>query len=155
MTTYTVVRKIASGGNATVYVAKAVSLGIERLVALKKPHPHLVDEPTFVAAFHREAAVAVRLRHPNVVQVLDVVEHEAVPCLVLELVEGPMLSALIRSALARPEVDTTAAAVAIVAAASRGLHALHELRDEAGAPLGLVHRDVSPQNVLVGRDGIT
>lgn len=155
MTTYTIVRKIASGGNATVYVAKAASLGIERLVALKKPHPHLVDEPTFVAAFHREAAVAVRLRHPNVVQVLDVVEHEAVPCLVLELVEGPMLSALIRSALARPEVDITAAAVAIVAAASRGLHALHELRDEAGAPLGLVHRDVSPQNVLVGRDGIT
>lgn len=155
MTTYTIVRKIASGGNATVYVAKAASLGIERLVALKKPHPHLVDEPTFVAAFHREAAVAVRLRHPNVVQVLDVVEHEAVPCLVLELVEGPTLSALIRSALARPAVDITASAVAIVAAASRGLHALHELRDEAGAPLGLVHRDVSPQNVLVGRDGVT
>ena len=90
MTTYTVVRKIASGGNATVYVAKAVSLGIERLVALKKPHPHLVDEPTFVAAFHREAAVAVRLRHPNVVQVLDVGEEPSLGTLyiVQEFLDG-------------------------------------------------------------------
>ena len=85
MTTYEVLRKIASGGNATVYAARAVSLGITRTVALKKPHPHLLDDPAFEQAFRREAAVAVRLRHPNVVQVLDVIEHEGVPTLVLEL----------------------------------------------------------------------
>lgn len=154
MTTYEVLRKIASGGNATVYAARAVSLGITRTVALKKPHPHLLDDPAFEQAFRREAAVAVRLRHPNVVQVLDVIEHEGVPTLVLELVEGPTLAVLVRAWVASGATDTEGAALKIVADAARGLHALHEQRDEAGASLGLVHRDVSPQNVLVDASGI-
>ena len=154
MTTYEVLRKIASGGNATVYAARAVSMGITRTVALKKPHPHLLDDPAFEQAFRREAAVAVRLRHPNVVQVLDVIEHEGVPTLVLELVEGPTLAVLVRNWVASGATDTEGAALKIVADAARGLHALHEQRDETGELLGLVHRDVSPQNVLVDASGI-
>ncbi len=157
MTTYEVLRKIASGGNATVYAARAVSLGITRTVALKKPHPHLLDDPAFEEAFRREAAVAVRVRHPNVVQVLDVIEHEGVPTLVLELVEGPTLAVLVRSwaaSGATGSTSTVGAALKVVADAARGLHALHEQRDDTGALLGLVHRDVSPQNVLVDASGI-
>jgi len=155
MTTYRVLTKVASGGNATVFRAVAESaLGVTRLVALKKPHPHLLDDPEIADAFRREAAISVRLRHPNVVQVFDVVEHEGSPSLVLELVDGMTLSELVRAQVrAGRGSESVAAAIRVVVDAARGLHALHEATDDDGAPLGLLHRDVSPQNVLLDRSG--
>lgn len=155
MTSYRVLSKVASGGNATVYRAVAEgALGVTRLVALKKPHPHLLDDPDVADAFRREAAISVRLDHPNVVRVFDVVEHEASPALVLELVDGMTLSELVRAQVKSGRGSASiGAALAIVAEAARGLHALHEAKDDDGQPLGLLHRDVSPQNVLLDRSG--
>lgn len=155
MTSYRVLNKVASGGNATVFRARAESaLGVTRLVALKKPHPHLLDDPEIADAFRREASISVRLRHPNVVQVFDVVEHEGSPSLVLELVDGMTLSELVRAQVrASDDARTVPAALRIVIDAARGLHALHEATGDDGAPLGLLHRDVSPQNVLLDRSG--
>lgn len=155
MTAYHVLGKLASGGNATVYVARAEgALGVARTVALKKPHPHLLDDPEFDAAFRREATIAARLHHPNVTAVYDVVVHEGVPCLVMELVDGVTFSDLIRSWSKEGGQGSLGAALGVVVDAARGLHAVHELRSEDEQPMGLVHRDVSPQNVLVDRGGV-
>lgn len=155
MTAYHVLAKLASGGNATVYVARAEgALGVARTVALKKPHPHLLDDPEFEGAFRREATIAARLHHPNVTAVHDVVVHEGVPSLVMELVDGVTFSDLIRTWSKEGGPSTLGAALGVVVDAARGLHAVHELRGEDEQPMGLVHRDVSPQNVLVDRRGV-
>lgn len=148
--------KIASGGTATVYVGTAAgALGFRQLVALKRPHAHLADDPDFREALVREARIASRLHHANVVDVRDVeIDGDGLQ-LVMDYVEGASLGDLIRSWVrekvpARPH----AVAIRIVLDACAGLGALHDLEDEEGQPLGLVHRDVSPANILVGLDGV-
>ncbi|HEY8078926.1 MAG TPA: serine/threonine-protein kinase [Labilithrix sp.] len=146
--------KIASGGTAAVYVGAflgtAVGLGFRQLVAIKRPHAHLADDPQFVASLLEEAKIASRLRHANVVDVRDVESDEDGVDLVMDYVEGASLSDLIRS-WKSPEI---AVAIRIVLDACEGLRALHDLEGDDGAALGLVHRDVSPANVLVGLDGV-
>ncbi|HSO37397.1 MAG TPA: serine/threonine-protein kinase [Labilithrix sp.] len=147
--------KIASGGTAAVYVGTAAgALGFRQLVAIKIPHAHLADDAAFRAALLEEAKIAARLHHANVVDVRDVEVDDGGVQLVMDYVEGASLSELIRGWTKEPPPRPEAVAIRIVLDACEGLRALHELTGDDGAALGLVHRDVSPANVLVGLDGV-
>jgi ABC-type multidrug transport system ATPase subunit len=152
---YAVHDEIASGGMATVHLGTMLGpFGFRSTVAIKRLHPQLAKDPQFVTMFLDEARLASRVRHPNVVPVLDVFAEEGELSLVMEYVDGESLASLCRLAIERDAAIPVPIAVAIVASVLHGLHAAHEARDERGALLGLVHRDVSPQNVIVGADGV-
>ena len=151
---YAVFDPIAKGGMASVCFGRLIGpSGFTRTVVVKCPHPHLVKQPEFVAMLLDEARIAARVAHPNVVSVIDVVEEGSEILLVMEYVHGEALSFL---AKAEPFRDTehVRLLVNVVAGALAGLHAAHETRAEDGKPLGIVHRDVSPENILIGVDGI-
>ena len=147
--------KIASGGMATVFVgALRGPLGFQQLVAIKRPHEHLLEDPKFREAMLAEARVASRIHHANVVDVRDLeVVGESIQ-LIMDYVEGAALGQLIVIAARTGALIPAGIAVRIVLDACAGLHAVHELADGEGAPLELVHRDISPQNILVGLDGV-
>ncbi len=141
----------ASGGMASVHLGRMTgAAGFSRTVAIKQLHPSFAEDPATVATILDEARLASRVQHPSVVSTLDVVVEGPDILLVLEYVHGESLARLLRDAGAPP----VPVATAIVAAALHGLHAAHEAVSESGEPLGIVHRDVSPQNVLVGVDGL-
>jgi serine/threonine-protein kinase len=152
---YVVLEEIASGGMATVHLGRVVgAAGFARAVAIKRLHPQFARDPEFVSMLIDEARLAARVLHPNVVATLDVVNEGRELFLVMEYVSGCALSALLETvrvdqARVPPEV-----AVAIISGVLFGLHAAHEATTESGEPLCIVHRDVSPQNVLIGRDGV-
>ena len=152
---YELIGEIASGGMATVFLARLTGLGgFQRFVALKRLHPHLQSERDFVRMFLDEARLAAGIHHPNVVPILEVGAGSVGYYLVMEYIEGETLARLLaRSASAGTKVPVPIS-LRIGIDMLRGLHAAHELKDEAGAPTNLVHRDVSPQNVLVGGDGV-
>jgi len=153
---YALYREIASGGMATVFVGRQQGqAGFARTVAIKRLHPQFAKEPDFVAMFLDEARLAARIRHPNVVPTLDVVATEGELFLVMEFVQGESLSRLMRASRQRKENPPTRVVAAIMADVLHGLHAAHEATSEKGEPLGLVHCDVSPHNVLVGADGVS
>lgn len=143
--------EIASGGMATVYFGRSAgAVGFSRSVAIKQLHPQYAKSPEFVAQFLDEAKLTARIRHPNVVSVLDVVARDGELFVVMEYVEGEPLS---RLAYCASDPVPLAVASAILVQVLLGLHAAHEATTEAGVPLQIVHRDVSPQNMLVGLDG--
>jgi serine/threonine protein kinase len=146
---------IARGGMAQVYTARLVGAeGFNRLVAAKRLHPQFTDDPDFVTMFHDEARIASRIHHPNVVPVLDVVVEGTEVILVQEYVHGVPLDRLFKAALASDSPIPIGIVVAIIAGTLSGLHAAHETKDETDQPLNIVHRDVSPQNIMVSVDGI-
>jgi serine/threonine-protein kinase len=151
---YETIGRIASGGMATVHLGRAIGPGgFERLVAIKTMHEHLASDPEFVAMFLDEARLAARIHHPNVVATLDVGEDEQGIFLVMEYVEGPALSELLRAERRQGRRLPYDIALRILLDMLAGLHVAHELRGASGEPLHLVHRDVSPHNILVGVDG--
>lgn len=152
---YEVLTQLASGGMAAVYVARALGVaGFERLVAIKVLHPHLAYEEEFVSMFLDEARLAARIRHPNVVPTLDISDTEGDGFfLVMQYIEGDHFGSLLGHAARGGERIPARATVRIVLDALGGLGAAHELTDEFGDPLKLVHRDVSPHNVMVSIDG--
>ena len=151
---YALHHEIASGGMAVVHIGRLMGpVGFARTVAIKRLHPHLAHNPEFVAMFLDEARLAARIRHPNVVSTLDVVATEGELFVVMEYVPGDALARLLFTASSRGESVPLAIASSIMVDVLHGLHAAHEASDERGQPLGLVHRDVSPHNVLVGTDG--
>lgn len=153
---YELIAEIASGGMATVYLARLSGVGgFQRNVAIKCLHPHLARDDEFVQMFLDEARLAALIHHPNVVPILEVEEGEAGYYLVMDYVEGDTFASLLsRAAVDGKEVPRDIS-LRILVDMLAGLHAAHELRDDHGRNLGLVHRDVSPQNILVGTDGIT
>jgi serine/threonine-protein kinase len=151
---YALYDEIASGGMATVHFGRLLGpVGFARTVAIKRLHQQFAKDPEFVSMFLDEARLAARIRHPNVVPTLDVVALSGELFLVMDYVHGVSLSRLLRAAAAQNTRMPVEVAAAIVVGALHGLHAAHEARSERGLPLGIVHRDVSPQNVIVGSDG--
>ena len=146
---------IARGGMATVYVARmSGAAGFARTVAVKRLHPHLAADPTFSAMFIDEARLAARIRHPNVVDTLDVVAEGGELFLVMDFVLGETLAKLGKATTQRGITLPSPVVSAIIIGALEGLHAAHDATNERGEPLGIVHRDISPQNILVARDGV-
>lgn len=153
---YELIGEIASGGMATVYLARLTGVGgFQRFFALKRLHPHLAGEKEFVEMFLDEARLAAGIHHPNVVPILEVGASPSGYYLVMEYIEGETLARLLARAAARGSRLPPPVAIRAGLDMLQGLHAAHELRDDTGQLVGLVHRDVSPQNVLVGSDGIT
>jgi serine/threonine-protein kinase len=151
---YALFGEIAAGGMATVHLGRLKGpAGFARTVAIKRLHRHFAIDPEFVRMLLDEARLASRIEHPNVVPILDVVQEEGELFLVMPYVHGESLSRLMREQRTQGRRIPAEVSVAIVAGVLHGLHAAHEARDERGRPLGIVHRDVSPQNVLVGLDG--
>lgn len=152
---YLVFDEIASGGMANVHYGVACGQGgFQRIVAIKRLHESWAKDPEFSALFLDEAKMTSRVRHPNVVSMLDVVEAARELFIVMEYVAGAPLSHLSRLAQAQNERVPLDVAASIVAGVLSGLHAAHEATNDRGEPLEIVHRDVSPQNILVGSDGL-
>ncbi len=146
--------RIASGGMAAVFLARLDGpVGFARTVAIKRLHPQFAADSDFVTMFLDEARLAARIQHPNVVPTLDVVATGGELFLVMEYVRGESASQLVRRAAHNHEHIPQRIVAAIVSGVLQGLHAAHEAHDESGAALEIVHRDVSPQNILVGLDG--
>ena len=152
---YALYNEIAAGGMATVHVGRLLGpVGFARTVAIKRLHPQFAKDPEFVSMFLDEARLAARIQHPNVVATIDVVATDGELFLIMDYVRGETLSRLVRNARKEGLAVPPRIAAAIVCGALHGLHAAHEAKDERGELLGLVHRDVSPQNILVGADGV-
>jgi serine/threonine-protein kinase len=152
---YELVAKLASGGMASVYLGRAVGAGgFERVVAIKLCRPELAEDPAFRTMFLDEARLAARIHHPNVVATIDVSDGDAL-YLVMDYVEGGRVSDLITLEAPRGGHVPIAIALRVLVDALSGLHAAHTALGPSGEPLKIVHRDVSPQNVLVGVDGVT
>ena len=146
---------IAKGGMASVHLGRALGLaGFARTVAVKRLHPNYARDPEFVSMLIDEARLAARIRHPNVVATLDVVALEGELLLVMEYVHGESLSRLYTAARRRGERVPEHVLMTIMAGVLYGLHAAHEAKNDRGEHFDLVHRDVSPQNIQVGVDGV-
>jgi serine/threonine-protein kinase len=151
---YTLLGEIASGGMATVHLGSLTGPGgFSRTVAIKRLHAQFAREPEFVEKFLDEARLAARIVHPNVVPTLDVVSSDGELFLVMEYVRGLALAHIVRALKPSGGRIPLPIGMSIVQGLLHGLQAAHEATDDRGAPLGIVHRDVSPQNVLVGVDG--
>lgn len=155
---YRTLAALGSGGMASVHLAVSAASqpeGRGRIVAVKQLHAHLADNVKATAMMLDEARIASQIEHPNVVRVVDVEMFGEDLALVMEYVEGESLWRLLRSARKTGEPIPVPIVARVVHDALLGLHAAHELRDELGRSLELVHRDVTPHNLLVGADGVT
>ncbi|HET9627334.1 MAG TPA: serine/threonine-protein kinase [Kofleriaceae bacterium] len=151
---YVLCGRIGAGGMASVHLGKLVgSAAFARPVAIKRLLPRFAEEPAFRLMLTDEARLAARVRHPNVVQMHEVLAVGDELFLIMEYIDGVPLGRLLRTAHEAGQRVPPAILAAVVAHLLGGLHAAHEATDERGAPLAIVHRDVSPDNVLVGADG--
>jgi eukaryotic-like serine/threonine-protein kinase len=152
---YEMLCPIAEGGMASVWVARLRGKrGFEKLVAIKTILPKFAQDARFERMFLDEAGLAARIEHANVAQVLDLGEEHDVLYLAMELIDGDSLSKLLRVVQKKDLSIPTGIALRILADTCGGLHAAHELRGKDGESMGVVHRDVSPQNILVTMNGI-
>src|SRR6266849_4808028 len=151
---YKLVKLIASGGMAEVYLARqAGAAGFEKLICLKRILPHLARDKQFVDMFLNEARLAAQLDHPNIVSIFDLGEANGNYFIAMEFIDGPSLRAVHKRAAERNELLPIPEIVKIISMAAGGLQYAHDLTDAQGKPLGLVHRDISPDNILVHRNG--
>jgi serine/threonine-protein kinase len=149
--------RLASGGMARVYLARIQGpAGFEKLVALKRIHSHLADQPEFIEMFLDEARIASRINHPNICQVFDFGQDHGAYYISMEFLLGETAGRVAGALNKEEEVDSErwgCIAARIVAEAAEGLHAAHELKGDKGESMKVVHRDVSPHNIFVTYDG--
>jgi len=151
---YELLLPLGRGGMAVVWAARLRGMrGFSKIVALKTVLPALTTSPRAQRMFLAEADIASKIKHPNVCEIFDLGEDQGVMYLVMEWIDGEALSTLARACREAGDAVPHGVAARIVAGAARGLDAAHRLRDEAGKPYGVVHRDVSPQNILVSAEG--
>jgi serine/threonine-protein kinase len=150
---FELVRRLALGGMAEVLLARPLPAIGQEPVVVKRILPRLANQPEFVTMFRNEARVAQLLRHPNIVRTFEFGTAEDAYFIAMEYLDGVTTHELLQSSLRRGEPVPYGHAVAIVSQVCAGLHYAHELLDTDGKPLQLVHRDVSPQNVVVTRQG--
>ncbi len=154
-TEYQILRKIAAGGMGELFVA--VQQGryqFQRQVVIKRLHPELAGDSLMRGLFIQEAVLSGRFHHPNLVQVYDIGEDESGLYMVMEYIDGMDLMGIVRASIARKKFLPLEHALCIVAQVAEGLQVVHSLADSRGKPLHLVHRDVTPSNILVTRNGI-
>ena len=153
---FELIAELASGGMGTVYLARLGGAGgFQRLYAIKRLHDHLARHAEFIEMFLDEARLAARIHHPNVVPILEIGTAESGYYLVMEYVEGDTAGHLFHVAAQEGKVISPRVPVRIALDALAGLHAAHEGTDDEGRPLEIVHRDVSPHNILVSVDGVS
>jgi eukaryotic-like serine/threonine-protein kinase len=152
---YALFDELAAGGMATVHLGRLLGpVGFGRTVAIKRLHSHYLKDQEFITMFMDEARIVARIRHPNVVPMVDVVQSSQGLFLIMEYIHGESLSKLMRAARTKGERIPHRIVTAIICNTLHGLHAAHETKGPTGELLGVVHRDVSPQNVIVGADGV-
>jgi serine/threonine protein kinase len=151
---YRYVRDLAEGGMGKVEIAVREEARFRRVYAVKRLKAEFLDDPDLRAMFLEEARIAGLLRHPNLVGVIDTGEDERGPFLVMDFVEGVPLSTLISRTSSNGELLPVQLCVNVAKQVAEGLQAAHDLRDLDDEPLELVHRDVSPQNIILGFDGV-
>ncbi len=151
---YVLVRKLAEGGMAEIFLAKRLGAdGFERNVVIKRMLPHLTSLPDFVEMFRDEARLAAKLHHPNIVRIEELGLAEGCYYICMEYLPGEDFSTTVRTASYRREYVPVPLVLRVIADAARGLHHAHESTDESGRPLNIVHRDVSPSNLYVTYEG--
>ncbi len=151
---YLLVKKLASGGMAQVWLARQPGIeGFEKLLVIKQVLAHLADDENFITMFLDEARLAARLNHPNVVQVFDLGQEDESYFIAMEYIHGEDIRRLDRQSRRARKPIPVPLVCRIIADAAAGLHYAHSLSTEDGRPLGIVHRDVSPQNIIVTFEG--
>jgi serine/threonine protein kinase len=151
---YQLLKKLATGGMAEVWLARQTGIeGFQRLLVVKRILPHLADDPEFVQMFLNEAKIAARFSHPNIAQIFDLGEMNGTYFIAMEFVHGEDLGRVMRKAWSSGQWIARPLSIRIVAGACEGLHYAHIKQDDTGRPLKVVHRDISPQNILISFDG--
>ncbi len=156
LASYEILKRLGAGGMAEVFLAKKQGAeGTYKLLVLKRIHPAHGSSRRFRSMFVEEAHLATRLNHPNIVQVYEFVDHgDDGLLLAMEFVDGFDVGKLMSAARQKSAKIPPWVAAFVVGEAAKGLHYAHERRDEGGAPLAIVHRDVSPQNILLSIEGV-
>lgn len=152
---YQLVRKLALGGMAEVFLAKAAGPhGFEKTLVVKRILPQLAQDPNCIQMFLSEARYAAQLNHPNIAQVFDFGEVDGTYYIAMEYIDGPNLRTVIKRTTSAGSPLSIGIASRIICLVSEGLAYAHDFANpETGAPLGLIHRDVTPENILVARNG--
>ncbi|HEX7479080.1 MAG TPA: serine/threonine-protein kinase [Polyangiales bacterium] len=151
---YRVIKRLEAGGMAEVYLGEASSVeGFKKRVAIKRVLPHLAQNENFIQMFLDEARLSARLTHANIVSVFDISAREDTFFLIMEFIDGANLKKILDTLSKRGQRFPLPEAIYMCTEACRGLAYAHELHDENGHPLGIVHRDISPPNIMITRRG--